>query len=34
MLFFACAIRCMARNQVGSASLLDSKTVPLTKLHW
>ena len=32
-LFLACVIRCMAGNQVGSGSLLDSKTVPLTTLH-
>jgi len=24
----------MARNQSGSGSLLDSKIVPLTRLHW
>ena len=33
-LFLACVIRCMATNHVGSASLLDSKIVPATKLHW
>jgi hypothetical protein len=24
----------MAKNQLGSGSLLDSKIVPLTRLHW
>jgi len=33
-LFLACVIRCMVRNHVGRGSLLDSKTVPLTTLHW
>jgi hypothetical protein len=33
-LFLACVIRCVARNHLGSGSLLDSNTVPLTKLHW
>ena len=33
MLFLACEIRWMASNQMGSASLLDSKFVPATKLH-
>ncbi|MEI2762078.1 MAG: hypothetical protein V9E95_07530 [Methanothrix soehngenii] len=34
MLFLACVIRCMARNHLGNASLLDSKIVPLSTLHW
>jgi hypothetical protein len=33
-LFLAWVIRCVARNHLDSASLLDSNTVPLTKLHW
>jgi len=33
-LFFDWVSSCMARNQHESPSLLDSKTVPLIRLHW
>ena len=33
-LFLDWVSSCMARNQRDSASLLDSKMVPLIRLHW
>ena len=32
-LFLVCVIRCMAANQLGNDTLLDSEIVPLARLH-